>query len=157
MSFIGIDIAGNKELAAKLEQIPGEAFGAGVEEANKYIVDVERIYPPRVQHGADNPYQWQSEKQRRAYFASNGFGGGIPSQRSQGLSKGWKTIGQGRNQIVVNEVPYAMFVKDVQRQRGHAADGWDTIGIDIQTRMGQIVRKFEFGVSRALKKLGLQK
>jgi len=35
------------------------------------------------------PIQWDSEKQRRAYFATDGFGGGIPSQRTGSYTSGW--------------------------------------------------------------------
>lgn len=154
--FIGIDISNNKEIAAKLEKIPVEGAGAGVEEANAYIVDFEKIYPSRVQHGEGNPYHWSSDKQRRAFFATDGFGGGIPYTRKQTLRNGWKTLGSGINQMVVNEVPYAQYVKDFKQQIGHMYDGWDIITTDIMERMDQIVRKMEAGISKWLKKEKLQ-
>lgn len=42
--------------------------------------------------GAPNyyPIKWQTAKQRRAFFATNGFGGGIPHQRTHALSQGWQ-------------------------------------------------------------------
>lgn len=36
------------------------------------------------------PIQWDSEKQRRAFFATKGFGGGIPSRRSGKYEGSWK-------------------------------------------------------------------
>lgn len=36
------------------------------------------------------PIDWDSQKQRRAYFATNGFGKGIPYQRSHRYQLGWK-------------------------------------------------------------------
>lgn len=36
------------------------------------------------------PIQWESEKQRRAFFASNGFGGGIPHVRINRYVDAWK-------------------------------------------------------------------
>ena len=36
------------------------------------------------------PINWDSEKQRRAYFATNGFGRGIPYQRTQRYQLGWR-------------------------------------------------------------------
>lgn len=153
--FIGIDIQGLAEIEARLGQIPEEAMDAGVELANEYIVNFERLYPPRVQHGEGNPYKWDSDRQRKAYFASNGFGGGIPYQRTQNLAQGWNVLGEGKNQIVVNEVPYAAFVKDFQQSRGHLHDGWDIIQTDIINRLDEIVRRFEAGVKNAIRKLGL--
>jgi hypothetical protein len=132
--FIGINISGEKEIAAKMELIPIEGYGAGVEEANIYIIDVERLYPPRVEHGESNPYHWTSDKQRKAFFATDGFGGGIPYSRTQTLSRGWKTVGEG-----------------------HMYDQWDIIATDLIERKDEITRKFEAGVGKWLKKAGLQK
>lgn len=36
------------------------------------------------------PIQWDSERQRRAFFATNGFGGGIPHQRTGAYEDSWK-------------------------------------------------------------------
>ena len=33
---------------------------------------------------------WQTPKQQRAFFASNGFGGGVPHRRTGAMIKGWK-------------------------------------------------------------------
>jgi hypothetical protein len=40
------------------------------------------------------PVQWDSEKQRRAFFATNGFGKGIPYKRTHKYRLGWKTTRQ---------------------------------------------------------------
>jgi hypothetical protein len=36
------------------------------------------------------PVQWDSVRQRRAFFASNGFGGGIPYRRTGRYEQGWQ-------------------------------------------------------------------
>lgn len=36
------------------------------------------------------PVHWDSEKQRRAYFATNGFGAGIPYKRTGNYENGWR-------------------------------------------------------------------
>jgi hypothetical protein len=36
------------------------------------------------------PIRWSSERQRRAFFASNGFGRGIPTKRSHAMSQAWQ-------------------------------------------------------------------
>lgn len=38
------------------------------------------------------PIHWASRKQQQAFFASNGFGGGIPYKRTGGYARGWKVI-----------------------------------------------------------------
>ena len=154
--MIKIDITELDTVTDKLDQIPDAGIGAGVELANEYIVNFERLYPSRVQHGADKPYQWQSEKQRRAFFATNGFGGGIPYSRTQTLANSWHTVGSGLDQHVENDAPYAGYVKDEQQQRGHAADNWKKLKQDLAERMGEITRKFEAGIGNWLRKNGMQ-
>jgi hypothetical protein len=86
-----------------------------------------RHYPKRVQHGENNPYQWQSDKQRKAYFATNGFGGGIPSTRTDTLKNAWdfkETNSQWDRVAMTNSTPYARYVQGAQIQRGHIADKW---------------------------------
>lgn len=60
------------------------------------------------------PIQWTSVKQRKAYFATNGFGRGIPTKRTNRARRSWKVrdaIKQGRYQIIIeNTVPYAQFL-----------------------------------------------
>lgn len=36
------------------------------------------------------PIRWDSQKQRKAFFATNGFGGGIPHKRTHKMRLGWK-------------------------------------------------------------------
>lgn len=41
------------------------------------------------------PIHWDSEKQRRAFFATGGFGRGIPSKRTGELEGGWQVVRLG--------------------------------------------------------------
>lgn len=38
------------------------------------------------------PIQWTSERQRRAFFATKGFGRGIPTRRTHRLSQSWDVV-----------------------------------------------------------------
>jgi hypothetical protein len=76
------------------------------------------------------PIRWKSERQRKAYFASNGFGGGIPSRRTGKLQKSWRIIfrplqrgGDGSIQIY-NDDPKASFVVGIHQQPMHLDTGW---------------------------------
>lgn len=66
--------------------------------------------------GAQNfyPIHWKTAKQRKAFFASNGFGGGIPSTRTHALSRGWQGsvdgAGDGGTFTVFNDAPEGDFV-----------------------------------------------
>jgi len=152
--FIGIDISGVPELQAKMAALYPEAADAGVELVNEYMLNVEQENA-RLPY-AGEPFVWSSDKQRRKVMALLREQGGPPYSRSQQLSRGWQLLGYGRNQILVNEVPYAQWVKQESTQIiGMAARGWKTIETDLRERAAQIQRRFEAGVKNAIKDLGL--
>ena len=57
---------------------------------------------------------WKSRKQVKAFFASEGFGGGIPTERSHGLIRAWRvlfqTVEQGGSIAAYNTAAAAVFV-----------------------------------------------
>jgi len=57
------------------------------------------------------PIQWDSEKQRKKFFATDGFGKGIPTKRTNEYVKAWtvRKVGEVGYEIV-NEKPYAQYV-----------------------------------------------
>lgn len=85
-----------------------------------------------------HPIEWTSDRQRRAFYATNGFGGGIPYQRTGTLRESWTLSliedGNGFRLVVENSAPQAKFVygslaqnrTDALRfqQRFHANTGW---------------------------------
>jgi hypothetical protein len=74
------------------------------------------------------PIRWKSERQRRAYFATNGFGRGIPSVRTNRLVNTWtdQILIQGGVLTVSaqNGVPYREFVTGDKQQPFHTRTGW---------------------------------
>jgi len=66
---------------------------------------------PKVKY----PIAWTSERQRRAYFASNGFGHGIPYRRTGGATKAWRAaLVRGQGAIVskvTNPNSYLIYVR----------------------------------------------
>jgi len=60
------------------------------------------------------PVQWDSEKQRRAFFATDGFGRGIPTVRTGAYNAGWKVkqtgSGTAREFTLSNITPYSRYV-----------------------------------------------
>ena len=162
--FVGIDISGAPEIAAKLSQLPDEAANAGVESANEYVVEVMKAYPPYTYFSRASAYPdapagrgWFSAKQRRYVMAKMASGEFVPPySRTQALRNDWKTLGYGVNQIVVNENPAAVYAYDDQRQaRQMAGAGWKKLGETLRDRASRIVEKFDAGVKKAIKKLGL--
>lgn len=83
------------------------------------------------------PIEWTSEKQRRAYFATDGFGAGIPYRRSGQLQQAWDIrIDQGNGTfkiVIVNPAAAAKFVygglslrsNPRLQQQFHKNTGWE--------------------------------
>jgi hypothetical protein len=102
-----------------------------------------------VYHNADNPYKWQSENQRRAFFATDGFGGGIPTVRTGKIAGGWKYAEKDSNyttSTVYNDVPEARWVQGEDIQRGHIADGWRTWMEVVKTNLAGAKRHAQVAV-----------
>jgi hypothetical protein len=148
--LIGIDITGDEELIKKLQALPLHLMDAGVENANRYMLNIERQNAPS--HKGE-PFRWTSEKQRRYVHATVD----LPYTRTQSLSRGWQLLGTGRNQILVNEVPYAPYLKTLASQQiGHMLRGWTTIEEDVKDHEPRMVQKFDEGVRKAIKQEGLE-
>lgn len=158
--FIGIDITGLPELEAKLAKLPDAAADDGVEAANTYIVNVMREYQPYRSITRKSVYgsSFKTDKQRRWFFAALRSGEiHVPYNRTQELRGSWKTAGDGRQQFVYSEdMPKAQYVM----QDGHQNQllkkmGWKTVETRMKERMSEIVRRFDAGVNKAIKRLGL--
>ena len=155
--MIKLETRGLDKVNAYLKSLPRGTLRAALAAFSLYLIGNDqrglKHYPARVEHGPGNPYQWQSEKQRRAYFATNGFGGGIPYRRTGTLKNSWEvkeTRGGYQNQIV-NTSPYSQFVQGDDQQRGHAADKWRQYGEIIKTNMAGAMRAAQQAANRWLK------
>lgn len=158
-SFIGISITGEKEIAAKMHDLYPQAAAAGVENADGYILNSIKIYPPYSYVSMAQVGGFKSDAQRRYVMAQIAQGNITPGEpnRTQRLAQGWRLLGKGRNQIIVNEVPYAPYEHEISQQsQMHMLQGWQVLPEFLHNRMGEIVRRFEAGVKNAIKKLGLE-
>lgn len=67
-------------------------------------------------------------RQRRAFWATNGFGGGIPHDRTHATSNGWQSsveaIDMGGQATIYNDVPGINYVEGYQQQFFLAYIGW---------------------------------
>jgi len=87
-----------------------------------------RQEPGRVHY----PIEWTSERQRLAFFATDGFGRGIPYQRTGDLVKAWHVRADytgGLTEIrVFNDAPASEYVYGDERgqhqQQFHRNTGW---------------------------------
>lgn len=161
--MINVKVRNLDGLSQKISELPRGVRGEATQAAAKELVGNERhglqYYPGRKNHGSGNPYQWQSEKQRRAYFATNGFGNGIPSRRTYQLRFGWQVSSweDGAKTKVINNVPYAKYVQGNQMQNGHKVDGWRGVPEIISSNMAAMMRAVNLAVARYLKNKGLSK
>ena len=106
------------------------------------------------------PIAWTSEKQRRAFFASDGFGRGIPTQRTGKVQAGWKVTTDKIDGVfrvrIENSVGYSRYVYGTlgkvssNQQQFHKNTGWqpakettdywlDVIADEYRERMSRIV------------------
>jgi hypothetical protein len=91
--------------------------------ANVALKQLTRIPgPPRY------PLRWSSDRQRRAFFATDGFGGGIPTRRSDSIVNEWRALFQqtkdGGTLIIENDHPAATFLQGSNQQPFHKDTGW---------------------------------
>lgn len=155
---IKTSVRGLKEVQELMASLPRGIKLQAMEAIATYLIGNEQRglakAPERVQHDAGNPYQWQSEKQRRAFFATDGFGGGIPYKRTGNLSAGWVYSSTDSNWTSVkieNIESYAGFVMGDQQQRGHAADKWRKFADVISTNLTGAIRSAQRRVDEWIK------
>jgi hypothetical protein len=83
-------------------------------------------------------FPWTTPKQRVAFFASNGFGAGIPTTRTDNIANSWETVVDLNESTAGyrNNNPASPFVLGHFQQGFHAITGWrreDLIALDILT------------------------
>lgn len=88
-----------------------------------------RQEPPERSWPDEYPLEWESERQRRAYFATDGFGKGIPYRRTHAFVRGWHVLAgyspSGLGEIVVtHDSDKELFITGRRQQRFHAITGW---------------------------------
>lgn len=117
-------IVAYQELFRDLPKLSQRAFRGEITRVTRPMLDELTATPGPPQY----PIRWKSERQRRAFFASNGFGRGIPTQRSGALQEAWSVEVVGgqfdMDVLVDNDLPYAQYVQGDDQQPFHADTGW---------------------------------
>lgn len=102
----------------------------------------------------DYPLEWQSDLQRKAFFASDGFGKGIPYERTGRLQDSWYTrLDVRRTNLALtlaNSVPYGPFVlgdlipgrRQNPQQRMHINTGWQPVAETVSYWQGVIGERY---------------
>lgn len=137
------------KLKDKFDRYPVFAIGAGLDASAEYLNTPEvknSFYPPSQ---AGSPFQWSSERQRRAFFATNGFGRGIPTVRTMELANsGTFKVNKAYSSLYVyyeNTASYAKWVIGQFTQIvGHIARGWKPVNTVIVDReRATVLTKFK--------------
>jgi hypothetical protein len=122
----------------RFAELAAEAGEETTEQLSPQLLNVLDHQPPVRNYPSQYPIEWTSEKQRRAYFATDGFGAGIPYQRTGKLAAAWRVITErtanGFRLLIENPLDAARFVygslaKNPQaarrfQQQYHAKTGW---------------------------------
>lgn len=134
-----------EKIKAYLASLPRGVKIAAMKAFSEYIIGNEhhglKHEPSQKQHDESNPYQWQTEKQRKAFFASDGFSQRIPTVRTHEGVNSWTTENQDSNWTQVKITGGNVFVQGDYQQRGHTIDGW--------RKYAEIVRMNTTGAMRA--------
>lgn len=67
------------------------------------------------------PVNWKTIKQKLAFFASNGFGGGIPTIRRHTYERGWKAETTVNGAKVYNNTRGAKYIGGNMRGKGQSS------------------------------------
>lgn len=151
MISIAVDTAKATKLKEKLAKYPPYAIKQGLKAAEAVMnaADFKQgMYPPE----SNAPFVWSSERQRRAYFASNGFGAGIPFVRNFALADaGAFRVDESSFWITYeNALPWAKYVIHPSYQIiGHRTRGWKPVNQYVVSKAGKITPVIRKGVLAA--------
>lgn len=129
VSLIGDDTPQLKRVQRFAQQYPDLAVRSFEDNIIPFVETLtERLLRRRVPGPVKYPIQWTSEKQRKAFFATDGFGKGIPYRRTGQLPADWRVElavhGGGASVSIVNRNPAAPFVYGRWKQQFHTNTGW---------------------------------
>jgi hypothetical protein len=151
-------------------KVHGELVRQGLENFDEEIPKVgrQRIYlrmlriKTRLSQPARKPgypIQWDSEKQKRAYFATDGFGKGIPYQRDGGTERAWDLQSLEDGYRLANESQGAFFVfgdlyKRKSQSRIHAGR-WPETKVVTFEELAALPEEIQADIEAAKKRSGL--
>ena len=130
-----------------------EDFARGIDVVNQQILNEVRdeIEPNLLAElkkpvgAVKYPIEWTSEKQRRAFFATDGFGKGIPYRRTGKLQDAWVIEVRGNAIVIENKSAIAKYVIGSLaqnrnqalrfQQQFHANTGWQPATDTVKDRL----------------------
>lgn len=157
MPMITIEDNGD-EFAAALAQFGGDlmpAVGRGaLQTAQRIAKRMRTPGSPSV-----SPVAWDSEKQRRKFFATDGFGGGIPTVRTDAIPDAWEAHQLANGAIVENTAPGAVYVSgdEYGKNQSRIHQGrWPLFSKAVDEELKQLDADVENAIKGAAAKDGVQ-
>jgi hypothetical protein len=91
------------------------------------------------------PVHWDSVKQRKAFFASDGFGRGIPTKRTDEYIHAWQVIKIANGYDVGNPLSHARYIggtpRSIRRQSRIHRGRWNLLKPTIDRVIGKLPKK----------------
>ena len=158
--FLGIDVSGLKPLMDKLAKMPKAVHEEVTRAAADETVKAMRVYPAERRITRTQAYgtPFFTEKQRRYFFWALKQGIiSVPYRRTNNLRDNWVIIGQGLDEMVVNQTPYSGVVMgDNEQSRMSKAIGWKTLEQRLRENSQKLAKVLQSAADKALRKLGLK-
>jgi hypothetical protein len=166
MSFsVSVDAERLKNLSKNLPKLPKWVIKVGLEAvAEQMEKDKQSLKPGAVKY----PIQWTSEKQRRAYFATDGFSKPKGWERPKGYVN--QNVPYRRTGNMINDIhfkygegggsdyvtaetdsPYAQFVVGQYQQKFHHNTGWRTLETWMTSNRRKVMGVFRDATTKAVK------
>jgi hypothetical protein len=112
MTSIAVHVE-SKQVTQSLTRL-GEAIPHVVNADIQRALELARDELAQPGKPSTSPVHWDSEKQRRAYFATDGFGAGIPYKRTGEYERGWQVkqtgTGTAREFTISNKTVWSKYV-----------------------------------------------
>lgn len=101
------------------------------------------------------PIQWDSERQRRAFFATNGFGRGIPTKRTGQAVNAWKAIRTDEGADVSNPLSHIVFISGRRQSRIHRGR-WKLFHLAVDRVVGKLPQNLRSRLTTVIHEQGFK-
>jgi len=106
------------------------------------------------------PIQWDTDRQRKAFFASDGFGRGIPTTRSGEYTKAWEVIKAENGYDVGNPLTHAKYIggtpRSVNRQSRIHRGRWNLFKEAIDRTIKRLPKKVKESLQQIARQEGFR-
>ena len=103
------------------------------------------------------PINWDSEKQRRAFFATGGFGGGIPYVRTGRYENAWHIVRNASGYTLENPSDASIYISGDENARGQSRihqGRWPLWALLVDQHLADTNKDAERAIQQEAHKLG---